>query len=204
MLIDITQTTKIGREYRPGSPVLKVEQVKCYEGTNKEYETTLFSCGTHNMGTHIDVISKDVVLEKERLIGTGIKFDVSHITNRPIELKDIDTSLIKPGQYVFFQTNWDKYFEDEEKYSKHPEISISVIEYLVKQNVNMIGIDTLGLGLGKNHGKIDVYLGKVGKYAIENLANLDQIPATDFKVYCLPMKIEGLDAFPARILIEFE
>lgn len=66
----------------------------------------------------------------------------------------------------------------------------------------MIGIDTLGLG-GKNHGLIDVYLGKNKTYAIENFTNLDKIPDENFKVYCLPMKIEGLDAFPARILVEF-
>ena len=99
------------------------------------------------MGTHIDVINTDVVIENERLIGEGIKFDVSHITNKVIILKDLDLSLIKEGIYVFFQTNWDQYFEDEEKYNNHPEISIEVIKYLVDQNVNMIGIDTLGLGV---------------------------------------------------------
>ena len=80
---------------------------------------------------------------------------------------------------------------------------MEVMEYLVEKKVNMIGIDTLGLGLGKNHGLIDMFLGNHGNYAIENLANLDQIPEKDFRVYCLPMKIEGIDAFPARILVEF-
>ena len=155
------------------------------------------------MGTHIDVMSSEVVLENERLIGTGIKFDVSHIVDRPVELEDIDLSLVEKGKFIFFQTNWDKYFDDEERYNNHPEISMEVMEYLVEKEVNMIGIDTLGLGLGKNHGTTDVFLGKHGAYAIENLANLDQIPEKEFKVYCLPMKIEGLDAFPTRILVEF-
>lgn len=52
---------------------------------------------------------------------------------------------------MFFQTNWDKYIDDEEKYNNHPEASMEVIEYLVNKKVNMIGIDTLGLGLGRNH-----------------------------------------------------
>ncbi|MCY6370924.1 cyclase family protein [Clostridium ganghwense] len=203
MIIDITQVTKLDRVYRPGSPPLKVEKIKCFEGTKKEYTTTLFSCAVHNMGTHIDVMSSDVVLENERLISPGIKFDVSHITDRPVELNDLDVSHIKEGHFVFFQTNWDKYLDDEEKYNIHPEISMEVIKYLVDKNVNMIGIDTLGLGYSRNHGLIDVFLGKSGIYAIENLTNLDKIPKKDFRVYCLPMKIEGLDAFPARILVEF-
>ena len=45
------------------------------------------------MGTHIDVMNPDVVIENERLIGEGIKFDVSHIPNKVIKLKDLDLSL---------------------------------------------------------------------------------------------------------------
>ncbi|NFR85925.1 MULTISPECIES: cyclase family protein [unclassified Clostridium] len=202
MIIDITQTTKIGRVYRAGSEPLKVQKVTRFSKSG-EYTTTSFSCDVHNMGTHIDVMGADVSIENERLISEGIKFNVSHIVDRPINLSDLDISRIKEGVYVFFQTGWDKYFEDEEKYNNHLEVSMEVIEYLVDKKVNMIGIDALGLGVGRNHGIIDVYLGKNKTYAIENLANLGSIPEENFKVYCLPMKIEGLDAFPARILIEY-
>lgn len=203
MLVDITQWTKIGKVYRNGSEPLKVEEVKRYSSSGREYSTVAFSADVHNMGTHIDVMSSKVNLSNDRLIGFGIKFDVSHIIDRPIKLGDIDTSMIKKGLFVFFQTNWDKYLEDEERYNNHPEISMEVIEYLVENKVNMIGIDALGLGQGRNHGVIDIFLGEKGCYAIENLKNLDKIPQKDFKVYCLPMKIEGLDALPARILVEF-
>lgn len=203
MIVDITQTTKIGRVYRDGSEPLKVETVKRYSKSGSEYKTISFSCDTHNMGTHIDVMGVDVFIENERLISEGIKFDVSSITDREIKLTDLDLSLVKEGVYVFFQTNYDKYFEDEDKYNNHPEISMEVIEYLVDKKVNMIGIDALGLGRGRNHGLIDVYLGKHKSYTIENLANLDKIPEEGFKVYCLPMKIEGIDGLPARILVEF-
>lgn len=203
MLVDITQVTQLGRVYRKGSPPLKVESIKCFEGTKKEYTTTLFSCAVHNMGTHIDIMSKDVELANERLIAPGIKFDVSHIIDRPVEMNDLDFSQMEEGQFVFFQTNWDQYLNDEVKYNVHPEISMEVIKYLVDKKVNMIGIDTLGLGRGRNHGLIDVFLGKSGMYAIENLTNLDKIPNNNFRVFCMPMKIEGLDALPARIMVEF-
>lgn len=203
MIVDITQTTKIGRVYRAGSEPLKVEKVIRYSRGGSEYTTTAFSCDVHNMGTHIDVMGEDVLIENERLISKGIKFDVSHIVDREIKLSDLDIKRIKEGVYVFFQTNWDKYFEDEEKYNRHPEISMEVIEYLVDKKVNMIGIDTLGLGIGRNHGIIDTYLGKHKTYAIENLANLKDIPEENFKVYCLPIKMEGIDALPTRILVEF-
>lgn len=155
------------------------------------------------MGTHIDVMGKDVVIENERLIGNGIKFDVSHVEDKMIKLEHLDLSLVKEGVYVFFQTDWDKYLDDEEKYNAHPEVSIEVIEYLVHKKVNMIGIDSSGLGVSRNHGIIDDYLAEHKMYGIENLCNLKDIPKDNFKVYCLPMKIEGLDAYPARVLVEF-
>lgn len=203
MIVDITQITKIGKEYRAGSKPLEVNSVNRYSRSDREYTTTHFSCDIHNMGTHIDVMGKDIVIENERLIGEGIKFDVSNITDRPINLNDLDLSLVKENIYVFFQTNWDKYLDDEEKYANHPEISIEVMEYLVNKKVNMIGIDTLGLGLKRNHGVIDDYLAKNKIYGIENLCNFKNIPTKDFKVYCLPIKVEGIDAQPARVLVEF-
>ena len=66
MIIDITQTTKIGRVYRVGSEPLKVEKVTRYSKSGSEYTTTSFSCDVHNMGTHIDVMNPDVVIENER------------------------------------------------------------------------------------------------------------------------------------------
>ncbi len=91
----------------------------------------------------------------------------------------------------------------EDKYDDHPEISVELVEKLASMDINMIKIDTLGIGKGRNHGVIDKLLGKVGKYAIENLCNLDKIPTNRFTVYCLPSKIEGLDTLPARLLVEF-
>lgn len=202
MIVDITQTTLIGKVYRTGSKPLEVNEVSRFSRGGSEYKTINFSCDTHNMGTHIDVMGKNVVLDNERLISNGIKFDVRGIEDREILLGDLDVSLVEEGVYVFFETGWDEYVNDDGKYSRHPEISFEVLEYLVKQKVNMIGIDALGLGIGKNHGIADSYLGKNKIYAIENLCNLESIPEK-FKVYCLPLKMEGIDALPTRILVEF-
>ena len=203
MLVDISQETKIGKEYRKGSPVLRVNKIICNQGTTSQYETIEYSVASHNSGTHIDVMGIGVGLPLERLIGKGIKFDVSHIRDRAVEIEDVDLSLIKGGEFIFFHTGWDKYLMEEE-YNNHPEISLELVEILAEMDINMIGIDALGIGRGKNHGIIDKLLGKAGKYAIENLCNLDKIPEKDFKVYCLPVKIEGIDTKPARIIVEFD
>lgn len=193
MLIDITQTTKIGKVYRPGSSPLKVEKVSRSLENGIEYSTISFTCDTHNMGTHIDVMETNVIIDIERLIAPGIKFDISNILDRPVMLKDIDTSLVKKGVFVFFQSSNES----------QPEISMEVLEYLVSKEVNMVGIDASGLAIGRNHALADKYLGEQKKYAIENLTNLELLPVNNFKVYCLPIKIEGIDTLPVRILVEF-
>ena len=78
-----------------------------------------------------------------------------------------------------------------------------MVEYLTCRDRRGAFLAPLGIGRGKNHGTIDVYLAKEKCYAIENLCNLDKIPTSDFKVYNLPTKIEGLDVYPTRILVEF-
>lgn len=57
MLIDVTQVGKLRMSYIEGAPTLKVEKVKCFEGTEKEYATTFFSGAVHNSGTHIDTMN---------------------------------------------------------------------------------------------------------------------------------------------------
>lgn len=203
MLVDITQVTKIGKVCRPGSPPLEVSEIFCKSSSGSSYKTIQYSIATHNMGTHIDVMGIDIELPLDRYIGKGIVFDVSSVRGREVVLEDVDLSRIKGGEFVFFHTGWSKYYDDDEKYQNHPEISISLIQELIKLDINMVGVDTLGFGIGKNHGTIDRILEEAGKYAIENLTNLDKIPLDNFKVYCLPTKIEGLDALPVRILVEY-
>ncbi len=66
MVVDITQTARIRSVYRGGLESLKVEEVWRFSSSGSEYTTLHFSCDVHNLGTHIDVMSADVILENER------------------------------------------------------------------------------------------------------------------------------------------
>ena len=108
---------------------------------------------------------------------------------------------VKKNDFVFFKTNWIKYLWKEE-YFDHPEISFEVLEWITKKKINMVGIDALGLGKGKNHGAYDKYLSNNGIYIIENLINLELIKKETFTVYCFPLSIEDLEAIPCRVIVE--
>jgi kynurenine formamidase len=65
----------------------------------------------------------------------------------------------------------------------------------------MVGIDALGLGRLQNHGAYDRFLVDRSVYIIENLTNLGSLDTNVFGVYCFPLSVRGLDALPARIVV---
>lgn len=202
MLIDVSLEIRDGMIFRFGSPPVKISSENYFhEDEGGYYETVTVFMPLH-MGTHIDVVDKANCIEPNRFIGKGKLFDLTAIIDREICLEDIKNRVeIEKGDFVFFRTGWDHYI-DSEKYKLHPEISPEILEWLVEKEINMVGIDALGLGRGKNHGVCDRYLAGHKIYVIENLVNLDLIGEPVFKVYCFPLKISETDAIPARVLVE--
>jgi kynurenine formamidase len=202
MLIDVSLEIRDGMIFRPGSPPVKISSENYFhEDEGGYYETVTVFMPLH-MGTHIDVVDKANCIEPNRFIGKGKLFDLTAIIDREICLEDVKGQVeIEKGDFVFFRTGWDRYI-DSEKYKRHPEISPEILKWLVEKEINMVGIDALGLGRGKNHGACDRYLVGHKIYVIENLVNLDRIKEPVFKVYCFPLKISETDAIPARVLVE--
>ena len=79
-----------------------------------------------------------------------------------------------------------------------------MVQWLISKRVNAVGIDALGLGRGRRHGEYDRLLIRNDIFVIENLANLSAIPRKEFKVQCFPLKIENIDAIPARVVVEID
>ena len=102
---------------------------------------------------------------------------------------------------MFFRTGWEECL-GREKYFDHPELSMEIIEWLCSKEINMVGIDALGVGRLKNHGAYDRFLVDRDVFVIENLTNLKSIDNKSFKVYCLPLNIEGSDALLTRVIVE--
>lgn len=202
MLIDVSVKLESGMVFRKGSPPLIIKTVTCYDQDEGQYNTTFLSTAVH-VGTHIDIMDQSKSIEITRFTGRGILIDVSGIQDRPVKLKDFEHRVaeIAENDFVFFRTGWEQYLGTE-RYFDHPELAFEVIEWLVSKKVNMVGIDALGLGRNKNHGLYDKYLADNNVFAVENLVNLDQIGDREFKVYCFPISIAGIEAVPARIAVE--
>ena len=186
-----------------GTPPVEIATRRFHHESEGEYETVMLSLPAHT-ATHVDLVFKERRIAPGRMIHKGKLFDVTGVAGNQIQLSDIEHQLgIQTGDFVFFRTDWSK-FAGTDRYYKHPELSLEVVQWLASNKVNAVGIDALGLGRGRRHGEYDRLLAGNDVFVIENLANLCAVSKREFAVYCLPLSIENTDAIPARVLVGIE
>lgn len=98
---------------------------------------------------------------------------------------------IKAGDMVFGRMGKTKYF------------STPALQWIVDQGIKLMGVDSGGVELAhdKTHANVNhLILFRANIPLIENLTNLDQLTQSRVKVYALPVPVEGLDAFPLRVI----
>jgi kynurenine formamidase len=83
-----------------------------------------------------------------------------------------------------------------------PGLDPAAADWLVsKRHVRLVGIDTASIDYGQSRDfATHQRLFRDGVPAIENLAHLDQLPAENFSVVALPMKIAGGSGAPCRVV----
>ncbi len=120
---------------------------------------------------------------------------------------------IPDNAIVLVHTGWGKFWPDRKKYlgtdapgdtaNLHfPGISREAAEFLAGQRkIDGIGIDTASIDHGPSKDFIaHQVLNGANIYALENVANLDRLPAKGATLIALPMKIKGGTGGPARII----
>ena len=84
---------------------------------------------------------------------------------------------------------------------KNPGLAVSAAKYLASKKINLVGIDSPSIDLGKN-GKFSVHhiLAKEGVLIAENLANLDKINSETFHLIIAPLKLKNATGSPIRAM----
>ena len=121
---------------------------------------------------------------------------------------------IAPGTIVLVRTGWGKYWPDAKHYlgtDEHgaaavaklhfPGISEEAATLLVSRKVAGVGISTASVDYGQSKDfKTHRVLYSHDVYGLENVANLEQLPATGTLLIALPMKIKSGTGAPVRIV----
>lgn len=201
MLIDVSMPIRSGSAFRRGSPPVEITTRQFYHPSEGHYEAAVLSFPAHT-ATHIDLVFRDRRITPEQMIGPGTLIDATQVHDREILLGDVAHQVeIAAGHFVFFRTDWSQ-FAGSDRYFEHPELSLEVVQWLASARVNAVGIDALGLGRDARHRELDRLLAQNDILVIENLTNLSGVPKQGFTVYCFPLRIEALDAIPARVVVE--
>jgi len=227
-MVDLTHAYGSRTVYWPTSPTKFSLERLAYGKTEGGYfyaANTL--CTPEHGGTHLDAPlhfaegnrSADQV-PLEQLIAKAVVIDA-----RPQADKDRDYRLtredvlafekahgrIAEGTIVLLRTAWSRHWPDAKAYlgddtpgdaSKlsFPSYGVDAARLLVEERrVAALGIDTASIDYGRS---TDFQVHRVAAAqnvpGLENLTNLDQLPATGALVIALPMKIEGGSGGPLR------
>lgn len=109
--------------------------------------------------------------------------------------RDITRLLIKTKNSYLWE---DKVTEFERTFC---HLAPRTAEWLVKKGIQLVGVDYLSVeGYGSADFRVHHTLLEAGVIIIEGL-DLSRVPEGPCQVVCLPLRIQGCDGAPARVLV---
>ena len=209
-IIDLTLIVSDNIPTFPGSPqpsFIPWENVK-EDGYNLELLFLSTHTGTHmdapyhflEKGAKIHEISLKKLVSEAVLIKSKKK-DGESITKTDIQKFEKKHGKIASFSSVIFYTGWQKNLQKKYYFTKNPGLSVSAAKYLASKKINLVGIDSPSIDLGKD-SKFSVHqiFAKKGILIVENLANLEKIKPSKFHLVVLPLKLKNATGSPVRAI----
>ncbi|MFN0087503.1 MAG: cyclase family protein [Blastocatellia bacterium] len=192
------------------------------------YAAARYQASEHG-GTHLDAPihfgegrSAADEIPLSRLIGPAVVIGIAAACARDADYRlqagdltewESRNGRIPENAILLVHTGWGKFWPDKKQYlgtdapgdtaNLHfPGVSREAAEFLAKERkIDGIGIDTASIDHGPSRDFIaHQILNGANIYGLENLANLDRLPARGATVISLPMKIKGGTGGPVRII----
>ncbi len=223
-LVDLTWSINSESEYWPGA---KYKPFKLHtlatlkeDGVLSKAYATPEHLGTHlDAPNHFDARGASVdQLRPDQLIGPGVLIDVTgpasldadyRLTTKDIEQWEAEHGEIPRGAVVLLRTGWGRFWTHKERYQgmdvmgrlHFPGFSAAAAKFLVEQReARGIGLDTLSVDYGLSRDfEVHHILSAAGRYGLENVAHLEDLPPRGFYLIVAPIKIETGSGGQARI-----
>ena len=202
--IDITTTIRHGMVHWPGDTDVEITRpVSMADGADAN--VTNLSMSAH-ISTHVDAPlhfirdGNDVCsISFDRLIGPVRIIQIKD--KHRIEREEIVSCNISEGERLLFRTiNSESDWSMMSFRKDYVFLSTAAAKYLIEKKVKTIGVDYLSVA-GEENG-LEVHRLLLGQeiLIIEGL-NLRHVESGNYEMICLPLKIEGADGAPARVVI---
>lgn len=229
-VVDLSYAYDADTLYWPTSPSDFQLQQLAYGETDAGffYAANAFSTPEHG-GTHLDAPihfaagkrhTDEVPLDQ--LMGPGVVLDISEASrkdrNYRLQVSDVEAwealhGTIAEGTIVLLHTGWGVFWGDREEYFgddtpgdasrlSFPSYGAEAARLLVEERrVAVLGVDTASIDYGPSEDFIVHQIASASNVpGLENVANLDRLPATGTWIIALPMKIAGGSGGPVRIV----
>lgn len=207
----------------------RMEEVSAYDHRGPAWKWHNLTLNEHT-GTHFDapihwVSGKDVPngavdeIDPKAFVGPVVVIDCSEgaaqdadfeLTPQIIESWEAEHGQIPADCWVLMRTDWSKkrgteYLNMAEDGPHSPGPTPAAIELLLERDIRGFGTETVGTDAGQGMHYVPPYpahylLHGAGKFGLQCLRNLDQLPATGALLIAPPLKIKGGTGSPLRVL----
>lgn len=183
--------------------IVRFEQTKTFE--QDKVREALVHIGTHS-GTHIDAPAHFIKNGRtiDQLIFTACcgRAQVVDVSDVDDYIKDTDLQQhdIDEGSIVLLKTRNSQLSPTDNFEPSFVYCSAGAAEYLVSKRVKAVGIDYLGIERGDPAHPTHTAFMQQNIPIIEGL-RLQAVNAGSYQLWCLPLKVVGLEAAPARAIL---
>ena len=204
-IYDITVPISNELPVYPGDPEIKITRVMSLEAGDIARVSHL-SFSTHT-GTHIDppyhFIPDGMPLDQASLdifIGPARVIDVGDVAS--IDAAMLSTFDLDGAERVIFKTRNSRFWRETNEFQKDfVYLETAAAESLVARGVKLVGIDYLSIEkFNFDQPTTHWALLGAGVFIVEGL-DLTGVPAGDYELICLPLKIKDGDGGPARVVL---
>jgi len=225
-IIDLTYALDDRSPFWPeGSPVSPFHATTAATHEHDGYFLRILQLPEH-FGTHMDAPlhfdpngkSLDEIPVQDFLLGAVVVDVRAAVSSNPdyrLTAEDLEKwekahGSLPRGSAVLVLTGWGSRWPSQEHYMNQdakgvmhfPGFSVEAAHYLIDHaHPKAIGIDTASIDYGPSQ-KFEVHqlTMHAGLYHLENLANLEQLPAAGAVIIALPMKLRGGSGGPTRVV----
>jgi kynurenine formamidase len=229
-LVDLTHAFDARTPYWPTSPTsFSLTELSRGRTPGGYFYSAYAICAPEHGGTHLDapfhfaesgqtadaiplsrLVAPAVVLDVSRAAGAGAEHALS-----PDDIREWERTngRIPEGSIVLLRTGWSARWPDRKRYLgddtpgdasrlRFPSYGEAAAALLVKQRrVAALGVDTASIDVGSSKDfRVHRVAAEANVPGLENLANLESLPATGAWVAALPMKIAGGSGGPLRAI----
>ena len=207
MIYDISVPIRTGGVVYPGNPPIAItpqQAISLGAGANVSRIEFGSHSGTHvdapkhffDDGAGVDSLPLDVLIGRARLIAMGD--DVKSVGEAELmkhDLHGVERLLIRTRNSAWLASGSNEFHPD------YTFVAPDGAAYLAGLGVKLVGVDYLSVEqFHSGHHKTHRTLLQREIVIVEGLL-LSEPPPGDYELYCLPLKLVGLDGAPARAIL---